>query len=208
MVIADDGSNDDPLAMVSEFDEILDIQYVRQKDLGYRLSEVRNLGIRTAKNDYVILLDCDMAPVPTMVESYARCLEVSTRSLFCGHRRYVDANHITVSEVKESPRKMLELPDIETTNEKMKRDGHVLDWRMPMYRQSDNLRFEKYPFRAVCGGNIDFHKSYSIELESLMSHSKHGARKILNGASGHGIGEYIIPLFEACGLHMEPPGEE
>ena len=62
-----------------------------------------------------------MAPVPTMVESYARCLEVSTRSLFCGHRRYVDANHIPVSEVKESPRKMLELPDIETTNEKMKK---------------------------------------------------------------------------------------
>ena len=34
VVIADDGSNDDPLSMVSEFDEILDIQYVRQKDQG------------------------------------------------------------------------------------------------------------------------------------------------------------------------------
>ena len=207
VVIADDGSNDDPLSMVSEFDEILDIQYVRQKDLGYRLSEVRNLGIRTAKNDYVILLDCDMAPVPTMVEAYARCLEVSTRSLFCGHRRYVDANHIPVSEVKESPRKMLELPDIETTNEKMKRDGHILDWRMPMYRQSDNLRFEKYPFRAVCGGNIGFHKSLFDRVgEFDESFKAWGKEDTEWGFRAWNRGEYIIPLFEACGLHMEPPG--
>ena len=54
VVIADDDDNDDPLSMVSNLLRILDIQYVRQKDLGYRLSEVRNLGIRTAKNDYVI----------------------------------------------------------------------------------------------------------------------------------------------------------
>ena len=35
---------------------------------------------------------------------------------------------------------------------------------------------------------------YSIGLESSMSHSKHGARKILNGASGHGIGESTSSL--------------
>ena len=95
-----------------------------------------------------------------MVETYARSLGVSKRALYCGHRRYVDANHITVDEATKSPVSMLSLPDIETVNEKMKRDGHVLDWRMPMYRQTDNLRFaDKYPFRAVCGGNIGFHKS-------------------------------------------------
>ena len=207
VVVADDGSSDDPLSMISEFDEILDIQYVRQKDLGYRLSEVRNLGIRSSKNDYVILLDCDMAPVPTMVEAYARCLEVSTRALFCGHRRYVDANHIRVSDVVKSPRGLLELPDIETKNEKMKRDGHVLDWRMPMYRQTDNLRFEKYPFRAVCGGNIGFHKSLFLRVGEFDEAFKAWGKEDTEwGFRVWNKGDYIIPLFEACGLHMEPPG--
>ena len=159
VVVADDGSSDDPLTIIKEFEETLDIQYVRQKDEGYRLSEVRNLGIRSSKNDYIILLDCDMAPIPTMIEAYSRRMELTTRALYCGHRRYVDANHISLDEVRSKPNVMLSLPDIETINEKMKRDGHILDWRMPMYRQTDNLRFEKYPFRAVCGGNIGFHKS-------------------------------------------------
>ena len=207
VVVADDGSSDGPLSMISKFDDILDIQYVRQKDLGYRLSEVRNLGIRSSKNDYVILLDCDMAPVPTMVEAYARCLEVSTRALFCGHRRYVDANHIKVSDVVKSPSELLELPDIETKNEKMKKDGHVLDWRMPMYRQTDNLRFEKYPFRAVCGGNIGFHKSLFHRVGEFDEAFKAWGKEDTEwGFRVWNRGDYIIPLFEACGLHMEPPG--
>ena len=207
VVVADDGSSDDPISMISEFQDTMQIQYVRQYDLGYRLSEVRNLGIRSASNDYVILLDCDMAPVPTMVEEYSRHMEVSTRSLFCGHRRYVDANDISVSEVKESPNEMLALPDIETKNEKMKRDGHVLDWRMPMYRQTDNLRFEKYPFRAVCGGNIGFHKSLFQRAGGFDEEFKAWGKEDTEwGFRVWNRGDYIIPIYEACGLHMEPPG--
>ena len=207
VVVADDGSSDDPISMISEFQDVLDIQYVRQKDLGYRLAEVRNLGIRSSKHDYVILLDCDMAPVPTMVETYARRLEVSTRALYCGHRRYVDANHIGVEDISKSPSSMLALPDIETVNEKMKRDGHVLDWRMPMYRQTDNLRFEKYPFRAVCGGNIGFHKSLFERVGEFDEEFKAWGKEDTEwGFRVWNRGEYIVPLYEACGLHMEPPG--
>ena len=207
IVVADDGSSDDPISMIERFQDKLDIQYVRQADLGYRLSEVRNLGIRSSKHDYVILLDCDMAPVPTMVETYARHLGVSTRALYCGHRRYVDANHITVENVVKSPGGLLALPDIETVNEKMKRDGHVLDWRMPMYRQSDNLRFEKYPFRAVCGGNIGFHKSlFERAKEFDEAFRAWGKEDTEWGFRVWNRGDYIVPLYEACGLHMEPSG--
>jgi chondroitin synthase len=207
VVIADDGSDDEPISMIEDFQDQLDIQYVRQVDLGYRLAEVRNLGIRSSKHDYVILLDCDMAPVPTMVEEYSRHLEISKRSLFCGHRRYVDANHIPVEDVRESPEPLLGLPDVETVNEKMKRDGHILDWRMPMYRQTDNLRFEKYPFRAVCGGNIGFHKSLFHRAGEFDEAFKAWGKEDTEwGFRVWNRGDYIIPLYEACGLHMEPPG--
>ncbi|MED5350298.1 MAG: glycosyltransferase [Candidatus Thermoplasmatota archaeon] len=207
IVIADDGSSDDPITMIDEYQKYFDVQYVRQEDLGYRLSEVRNLGIRAAKHDDIILLDCDMAPVPTMVEAYARRLDVSRRAVYCGHRRYVDANHISVDEVRISPSSMLALPDIETVNEKMKQDGHVLDWRLPMYRQSDNLRFEKYPFRAVCGGNIAFNKSLFERVGQFEEAFKAWGKEDTEwGFRVWNRGEYIIPVYEACGLHQEPPG--
>ena len=207
VVVADDGSSDKPLKIIEKFNSKLEVNYVRQKDLGYRLSEVRNLGIRSAKNDYIVLLDCDMAPVTTMIEAYARHLEISTRALYCGHRRYVEANHLKIEDCIKSPKYMLELPDIETKNEKMKRDGHVLDWRLPMYGITDNLRFEKYPFRAVCGGNIGFHRSLFQRVGEFDEDFKAWGKEDTEwGFRVWNKGEYIIPLYEACGLHQEPPG--
>jgi chondroitin synthase len=39
VIIADDGSSDHPeQGLILEFEEFFDVNYVRQKDLGYRLS--------------------------------------------------------------------------------------------------------------------------------------------------------------------------
>ena len=46
VIIADDGSSDHPEQLILEFEDYFDVNYVRQKDLGYRLSHVRNLGVR------------------------------------------------------------------------------------------------------------------------------------------------------------------
>ena len=44
VIIADDGSSDHPEQLILEFEDYFDVNYVRQKDLGYRLSHVRNLA--------------------------------------------------------------------------------------------------------------------------------------------------------------------
>jgi chondroitin synthase len=76
-----------------------------------------------------------------------------------------------------------------------------------MYRQTDNLRFEKYPFRAVCGGNIGFHKSlFERAGEFDEAFKAWGKEDTEWGFRVWNRGDYIIPLYEACGLHMEPPG--
>ena len=207
VVIADDGSSEDTLSMVERFRERLRITYTHQEDQGFRAAAARNMGIRSARNDYIILLDADVAPVPTLVEVYARHFEVSSRVLFCGHRRYVDANGISLGSAIDSPEPMLGLPDIISQNEVFKKDGHVLDWRMGMYRQSDNLRFEKYPFRAVCSGNLGFHRSvfdrtggFDEEFRAWGKEDTEWGFRVWNR------GDYIIPLYEACGLHQEPEG--
>ena len=76
-----------------------------------------------------------------------------------------------------------------------------------MYRQTDNLRFERYPFRAVCGGNIGFHKSLFMRAgEFDEAFRAWGKEDTEWGFRVWNRGDYIVPLYEACGLHMEPPG--
>ena len=99
IIIADDGSDDNPEQLIEEFKEFFDINYVRQKDEGYRLSHVRNLGVRSARYENIIILDCDMAPTPNLVRTYAKWLALDKKVILIGHRRYVDANNIPPQEV-------------------------------------------------------------------------------------------------------------
>ena len=44
IVIADDGSSDSPESLIPLFEDFFPIKHVSQEDLGYRLSEIRNLA--------------------------------------------------------------------------------------------------------------------------------------------------------------------
>ena len=69
IVIADDGSSDNPDSLIPLFEKYFTINYISQPDEGYRLSEIRNKGVATASHSNIIILDCDMLPEPTLIES-------------------------------------------------------------------------------------------------------------------------------------------
>ena len=206
IVIADDGSNDHPEQLILEFEEFFDVNYVRQKDLGYRLSHVRNLGVRAAKHDNVIILDCDMAPVPNLVELYAKWLSLNEKVLLIGHRRYVDANDVPVDAVLQDPSAMLELPPVATKNTVMK-NSPSKDWREAIYTETDNLRQSPHPFRASSCGNVAFHRRIFSDAGPFdETFTAWGAEDNEFGYRVMNAGYYFIPILDALGLHQEPPG--
>ena len=206
IVIADDGSTDHPEQLILEFEEFFDVNYVRQKDLGYRLSHVRNLGVRAAKHDNVIILDCDMAPVPNLVELYAKWLSLNEKVLLIGHRRYVDANDVPVDAVLQDPSAMLELPPVATKNTVMK-NSPSKDWREAIYAETDNLRQSPHPFRASSCGNVAFHRRIFSDAGSFdEAFTAWGAEDNEFGYRVMNAGYYFIPILDALGLHQEPPG--
>ena len=107
VIIADDGSEDNPEQLIDEFSSFFEVNYVRQSDQGYRLSAIRNLGIRTARYDHIIILDCDMAPVPNLVRKYAEWLILDEKVILIGHRRYIDANDLPIEKVLDNPKSMI-----------------------------------------------------------------------------------------------------
>jgi len=48
VIVSDDGSKENLTDVTRKFEKTLDIKFVRQKDYGYQLCAVRNLGLRTA----------------------------------------------------------------------------------------------------------------------------------------------------------------
>jgi chondroitin synthase len=211
IVIADDGSSDRPDELVDTFAPYFgSVRFVSQADDGYRLAEVRNLGLNAAANEIMILLDCDMAPVPRLVELFARHIEVEPNAVYCGHRRYVDANSISVDTALQSIESLLSLADIRPDNQQVtvdEEEGPTVDWRLPIYQETAQLRYEKHPFRAVCGGNIGFTKTVFARTGPFdESFRAWGGEDAEWGYRAWNRGVYIIPLLDACGLHQEPPG--
>lgn len=206
VIIADDGSSDHPEQLILEFEEYFDVNYVRQKDLGYRLSHVRNLGVRAAKHDNIIILDCDMAPVPNLVELFARWLCLDEKVLLIGHRRYVDANDIPPEDVLKNPSVMLELPPVATKNAVMKQSPSK-DWRESIYSETDNLKSSPHPFRASSCGNVGFHRRIFQHAGPFdESFTAWGAEDNEFGYRVMNAGYYFVPVLDALGLHQEPPG--
>jgi len=211
VVVSDDGSSDLPIQICDDFSENLNIRYVRQQDLGYRASAARNLGIRTAKNDLIILLDGDVAPVPGLVEVYVERLVHSKRVLLCGHRRYVDANHLDYNDLRTNIQPLLECVDIHSDNsiiqKKDKKRKVTLDWRIPVYAKTRNLLNEKYPFRACCSGNLAFHREVFDRTGGFdEDFTDWGAEDTEWGFRVWNRGHWIVPVWSAIGIHQEPEG--
>ncbi|MEC7462579.1 MAG: glycosyltransferase [Candidatus Thermoplasmatota archaeon] len=206
VIIADDGSNDKPEQLIDEFSDYFEVNYVKQKDEGYRLSHIRNLGVRSAKHDNIIILDCDMAPVPNLVSLFARWLALEEKVILIGHRKYVDANHIKVSDVIKSPSVMLELPAVATKNAVMKKSPSK-DWRESIYSDTNNLKSSPHPFRASSCGNVAFHRQIFSDAGGFDENfTAWGAEDNEFGYRVFNAGYYFIPVLDALGLHQEPPG--
>ena len=206
IIIADDGSDDNPEQLIEEFKEFFDVNYVRQKDEGYRLSHVRNLGVRSARYENIIILDCDMAPTPNLVRIYAKWLALDKKVILIGHRRYVDANNIPPEEVMKSPAVMLELPPVATKNAVMKQSPSK-DWRESIYLETNNLKDSPHPFRASSCGNVAFHRRvFRHAGEFDESFTAWGAEDNEFGYRVFNEGYYFVPLLDALGMHQEPPG--
>jgi glycosyltransferase involved in cell wall biosynthesis len=72
VVVADDGSTDDTEQVVAAYAGRMPIRYLFQPDLGHRVAATRNLGIRAARGDVCVMLDCGMLPSTGLVSEHVR----------------------------------------------------------------------------------------------------------------------------------------
>lgn len=211
VIVADDGSKENIEEIVREFESLLNIKYVRQKDYGYQLCAVRNLGLRAAKYNYVAILDCDLAPNPLWVQSYMELLAVDDNVALIGPRKYIDTSKHTYLDFLSQKSLINEIPEIITNNQvagKVEQNKSV-DWRIEHFKNTDNLRLCNTPFRFFSGGNVAFAKKWLFRAGWFDEEFTHwGGEDNEFGYRLYREGCYFRSVEGAMAYHQEPPGKE
>lgn len=212
VVVVDDGSSDGVEEVIRKYENYFDLIYTRQADKGYRLSAARNLGMRSARHDYFIIIDCDILPYPELVESYMKWFHVTDKVILIGHRRYVCSDGITDDEIIQDIDVAFNLPDILSEN---KLENQTIteagisyeNWRFSIYARTNYKKEHRWPFQGFWGCNMAYPKK-AIEVAGGYDETfQHwGCEDIEMGYRFYNAGYYFIPVMEAMGLHQEPPG--
>lgn len=170
-------------------------------------STTQNLGIKTANNDYLIVLDEDMLPSPGLVEAYMKYFHVNDQVILVGDRRFVDTSQVAEDLVASNFQALLKLPDANTQKDVWQREGDfkVLESQHKIYQKSNYLKKDRYPFRAFVSCNVAFAKNLIDKIGLFdQSFSHWGFRDKEFGYRVYNQGYYFIPAIDALALHQDP----
>lgn len=211
VIVADDGSKEPIDNVVRKYEAELDIKYVRQKDYGYQLCAIRNLGMRSAKYPFVAIIDCDMAPNPKWVESYVELLVQDDDVALIGPRKYVDTSSHDPAQFKQDITLIESIPEVKTNNEVAGKDQETIsvDWRLDHFKNTENLRLCDTPFRFFSGGNVAFARKWLERAGWFDEEFTHwGGEDNEFGYRLYRQGCYFRAVPGAMAYHQEPPGKE
>ena len=211
VIVADDGSKESLIEVIRKYEELLDIKFVRQRDYGYQLCAIRNLGLRAAKYDYVSILDCDMAPDTIWVQSYMELLEKNDNVALIGPRKYVDTQNVMSEAILKDKKLISSLPEVVTNNVvagRTKGEASV-DWRLDHFNETDALRLCDTPFRYFSGGNVAFAKKWLDIAGWFDEEFTHwGGEDNEFGYRLYRAGCFFRSVDGGMAYHQEPPGKE
>jgi chondroitin synthase len=198
VIISDDGSVDQLTGIVDDFRNCLNIKILSHNHNGFRLATVRNNGILLANGNVIICLDCDIIPVPELVEAHLRWFHVSNNVATIGVRRYIDVHDIHPSEVPLLMPKLRDYPEVPSAS------NH---YRMIDKRLDELSYLKKHPYPCNCfhGCNIAFRKDSAVKV-GLFDEGFNGHWGYEDIEFGYRLFKeryYLIYEPQALGLHQE-----
>ena len=103
VVVSDDGSDDNTRGVVASYIEKLAIFYTTQEHKGYRVSRVRNNGVKAARLavTHYWFIDSDVVLNPHAVENIRPVLEAHPDVVVCGRYDWMPPMHITKEDLEE-----------------------------------------------------------------------------------------------------------
>jgi len=99
VILADDGSEDNPLAILASWLGKLEITYCWQPHAGFRAGQARNMGTKLAKYSYVLFLDSDVLLNPTAIAHYHNLKDANPGAIIAGRYDWLPSMDIDDEDV-------------------------------------------------------------------------------------------------------------
>ena len=125
---------------------------------GFRPATSRNIGIQHATGDVIFSLDFDMICSPRTVEEHLKTFHRHPHVATIGHRNFIDASTLAVSDVLTNPESLCRLPRVRSASNTR---GGYYDKRLPEFVF---FKKHKYPFNCFHGCNIAYSRDDAIDV--------------------------------------------
>ena len=161
VVVADDGSDEDVAAAISQFEGDLEVRLVRQQHDGYGAGRARNLGAAETDADVLVFIDADCVPDPELVRRHADWHRHAGNLVVIGSRHHLDTSEIDRDALRRG-RADLRGRIASSTNPE---PGLVPDdFRRVFYRRTAGLRLGDEAFRSLVSSNFSIPRQAFIDI--------------------------------------------
>lgn len=204
-IVVDVQDSEDIKAVIGKYQQNLNIIHL-QTEVSIPLKTTQNIGIKAANHDYLIVLDDEMLPSPQLVETYMKYFHVSDRGILIGDRRFVDSSQVSEELIKNNFGALLDLPNAKNQKDFWQREGDlkVLESQHTVYKKSNYLKKDRYPFRTFVSCNVAFPKKLIEKIGFFDESFSHwGYRDKEFGYRSYNEGYYFIPVIDALAFHQD-----
>jgi len=205
VIIADDGSSDRVGELVKKYTSQLEIKLVSQEDRGYRLAAIRNKAIRAAGGEVIISLDCDILPVPRLIEEYMKWFHSTDKNIVAfGILKHVDAENLSTEEILKDSDAIFRLKQTLPPHERRDSKNPMEDWRVSILKKTRGLKVHPKPYIMAGGGNMAFWRKSALEIGGFdEDFNRWGGEDDVFNYNLYKRGAYFIPEVKALGLHQK-----
>lgn len=191
IIIADDGSGDATRTCIEGLKarSPLPLQHIWQPDDGFRLAQVRNLGILAARGDYILILDGDCVPQRDFVAQHRKLAEKGY--MVTGSRVLLDESF--TKRVLDEHLDLQALGVMEML--RLRLGGHLNKMLQLVIRLPDlGRRKKKFTWRRIKGCNL---AAWRTDLDLV-----NGFDESFTGW-GHEDADFVVRLFNAGVLRKD-----
>jgi chondroitin synthase len=157
IVVVEDGSPQSTEPIVGKYARDLNILRVGQERQGFRLSAARNLGIRLASGDVIVLLDFDVVCLPDHLAYCLRWFKMNSPVATFGLREFVDLTGFMPSQIASWIVRLPSLRRVPSTSNRFR----TIDKRVP---EVDCIKFDPFPCNSFHGCNIAFWREDALRV--------------------------------------------
>ena len=183
IIVADDGSGHETSDMIRGFEKgsLQTIEYVWQKDKGFRAARIRNKAIKRSTGEYIILLDGDCIPSGCFVQDH---MALAERKTFLQGKRILVGKEVSDSFTYADTKTTVKLLRHALRGE-LSNSHHLI--RLPWFPafcnrkqsgiRSCNMSFFREDIFAVNGFNEDFTGWGREDSELAVRFYRHGLQR-------------------------------